>query len=152
MVMPWRRNHDDRRADLLGERSQGQGYYQDPFAPRTGDDERYRPRRWERSFGWARRRDIDDTFDQQAAPRGRGRYDRSGEERYARGLEEFDAEYEAGGQRPSRDEPVPQWGLGYGGLQSGTRWARGGTGRGRPRGYQLDDRIREDVCEAHRSG
>lgn len=146
--MPLRRSNDDRRADLFGERSQRRGYYAEPAATRAGDDERYRPRRWERSFGWARRRDVDDSFNQQAAPPGRGRYDRSGEERYARGLEQFDAEHEH--SAPGYDQ-VPSWGLGYGGMQAsypmGSRDEGPYRGRG-PRGYQrADDRIREDVCE-----
>jgi len=151
--MTMRRDDDDRRHDLFGERTQRRGYFQGPSAERPREEDRYRPRRWERSFGWARRRDIDDTYDQQAAPSGRGRYDRTGEEQYARGLEEFEGDYESRSARPpGYEHQVPSWGLGYGGLSSEhpsrSRSAEGPhRGRG-PRGYQrTDERIREDVCE-----
>jgi len=140
------RNYFDRRHDVFSRRS-ALRHEAEPFEADTSDDARYRPRRWQRSFGWARRRDVEDQADQEAAPHGRGRYDRTGEERYARGLEAFDAAYE----RPA-GRSYASWGLDEGGVEFGSRYRSRdvlGPYRGRaPRGYQRsDERIREDVCD-----
>jgi hypothetical protein len=113
---------------------------------------RSRFRRAPRGFGWARRRDLDDVYSQQAAPRGGGRYDRSGEEGYARGLEQFEASRHGG--RAYGRGGLSAWELDQGGVQFGQRpfayrAEETGPHRGRgPRGYQRsDERIREDVCD-----
>jgi len=111
------------------------------------------PRRAGRPFGWARRRDVEDTYSQEAAPQGRGRYDRTGEQEYARGLDEFEANREYGARGRYAGDPAPRWELDEGGVQFGRprdrRADMPGPHRGRgPRGYQRsDERIREDVCE-----
>lgn len=99
-----------------------------------------------RGLGWARRRDIDDTYSQQAAPARGGAYDATGEEEYARGLEDFES-----GRTYSQHERYASapWELDQGGVQFGRLSTQFGPHRGRgPRGYQRsDERIREDVCE-----
>jgi hypothetical protein len=150
MNMAFRRDpHDDR---WFGFRSRSR-------YPRDAEREREQGSRTPRGLGWARRRDVEDVYSQQAAPRGGGRYDRTGEERYARGLEEFEsherdtaydrnARYDERALRRSTGLP---WELDEGGVQFGRRRSDlPGPHRGRgPRGYQRsDERIREDVCEA----
>jgi hypothetical protein len=89
----------------------------EPDAP-YADDER-RARRGERSFGWARRRDIEDMDSQRAAPHGRGEYDRGGEDRYAEGLRRFEGNE---GIEPRR---MRRWELDEGGVEFGSRAGRG---------------------------
>lgn len=100
----------------------------------------------ERNLGWARRRDIDDVYSQDAAPQRGGRYDPTGEEEYAHGLEDFEAGRTH--RQQGRYESSPPWELDEGGVQFGRR-AQSGPHRGRgPRSYQRsDDRIRDDVCD-----
>lgn len=120
-----------------------------------------------RGFGYARRRDIDDTPSQQAAPQRGGRYDRTGEDGYARGLEEFEEnrredfeenrDYDRNYGRESqygRGGGQAPWELDRGGVQfgraTGLQQREPGPHRGRgPKGYQRsDERIRDDVCDS----
>jgi hypothetical protein len=149
MNMAFRRDpHDDR---WFGFRSRSRN-------PRDVERERdEQAGRTPRGLGWARRRDVEDVYSQQAAPRGGGRYDRTGEDRYARGLEEFEAHQGENmhERNPRYDERAfprsagSPWELDEGGVQFGRRSHVPGPHRGRgPRGYQRsDERIREDVCE-----
>lgn len=136
--MPFRRNPYDERS----------------FAYRSGfrrpdDFERQTPMSGQRArgLGWARRRDIDDVYSQQSAPQRGGRYDSTGEEGYAQGLEDFEAGRTYGQQ--GHYESSPPWELDEGGVQFGRPATHLGPHRGRgPRSYQrADERIREDVCD-----
>jgi hypothetical protein len=78
----------------------------------------YKPRGSE-GLGFARKRDIDDRTSQKAAPTGPGRWDRTGEDEYAEGLEEFE---EGAGESQSAAagaEQKPKWELDEGGVQFG---------------------------------
>jgi hypothetical protein len=101
---------------------QSQRRFRQPEYEGEYSEDARRARPGERGLGWARRRDIDDRASQQAAPRGGGRYDRSGEERYAEGLDEFE-QHE--GYRP---QPLGGWELDEGGVQFGRRGAGGRYG------------------------
>lgn len=103
-------------------------------------------------FGFVRRRDIEDRASQSVAPRGTvGRYDRTGERGYQKGLERFKRQ---GSTRRGRsvDFVRDRRTLGGGGVEFGGGPAPSGStpsyaGRG-PRGYRRsDDRIRQHVCE-----
>lgn len=110
-------------------------------------DPMYRPRRPGSGFGGARERDVLDDADQARAPDDvRGRYDRTGQEGYAHGLERFEEDPSHSGL------DAPRWDLDNGGVEFGRDAraeapARRGPYAGRgPRGYQRpDERIREDV-------
>lgn len=103
----FRRRGDQDRWD------QSQRRFRQPEYEGTYSEDARRARPGERGLGWARRRDIDDRMSQQAAPRGGGRYDRSGEERYAEGLEDF--EQREGYRGPS----AGSWEMDQGGVQFG---------------------------------
>src|SRR5438477_9517847 len=77
-------------------------------------DPMYRPRRPSAVFGGARQRDVQDYRDQERAPdEVQGRYDRTGQEGYAHGLERFE-------QVPRRSTPdAPRWELDNGGVEFG---------------------------------
>jgi len=96
--------------------------------PQSDEAQPYRPPGRQQGLGWARRRDINDTSSQQAAPSRGGRYDRTGEEGYAEGLEDFE---EAGGADEGQDDleaadgerevsgGASEWELDEGGVQFG---------------------------------
>src|SRR5262249_31558962 len=90
---------------------------------------------------------IDDVRSQQSAPTRGGHYDPTGEEDYARGLEDFESERTY--RQHDRYGTVPPWELDEGGVQFGRGQMSYGPHRGRgPRNYQRsDERSREDVCE-----
>ena len=118
------RRHDDQDR---WDRSQRR-FRQPEYEGRDFEDAR-RARPGERGLGWARRRDIDDRMSQQAAPRGGGRYDRTGEDRYAEGLEDFER------HEGYRGRSSGGWELDEGGV----RFGRAGRWDGEPyrhdRGY-----------------
>lgn len=133
--------------------------YRGPEDSPTDDElRRYRPRAGQRGLGYAREHDVQDASSQGDAPRGRGHYDRSGEDRYEDGLEQFERQRHhgdyAGDYVRDQSRGSPPWELDEGGVQFGRGFGRpqragGGPHRGRgPRGYQRsDERVREDVCE-----
>ena len=94
----------------------------------------FRPPGHKEGLGWARKRDINDTTSQQSAPRSGGKYDPTGEDEYAEGLEEFEEEggapdkAEAGAASGTQAAPKPGWELDEGGVQ----FERPGIG-GKPR-------------------
>ena len=126
--MPFRRNPYDER--LFAYRS---GFRRpDEFerqAPMSGQRER--------NLGWARRRDIDDVYSQEAAPQRGGRYDPTGEEGY--GLRDF----EAGRTSPAGPlRIVAPWELdGWSSIRSGQPRADRTTAAG-PQLPALDDHSR----------
>jgi len=125
----FRRQGDQDRWD------QSQRRFRQPEYEGTYSEDARRARPGERGLGWARRRDIDDRMSQQAAPRGGGRYDRSGEERYAEGLEDF--EQHEGYRGPS-----------------GSRWEmdEGGVQFGGPRGTQRGGELYGSEAGGYRQG
>ena len=97
---------------------------QEPNRGAGGKDSRdraqaYKPRGSE-GLGFARKRDIDDPNSQKAAPTGPGRWDRTGEDEYAEGLEEFE-EGEGADEKSAATgaEQKPKWELDEGGVQFG---------------------------------
>jgi len=102
----------------------------------------YRPHTPDRSLGYARKRDIEDSASQQSAPRGPGHYDRRGEDEYAGGLEEFEEEGGATAKpagKPTATSTKANWELDEGDVRFGGKRRRGSNADvGQPRDSNAD--------------
>lgn len=87
-------------------------------------------------LGFARKRDVEDRANQAAAPANvKGRYDRTGEDKYEKGLETFEQQRRDDTAKPSGAGGQDRWELDEGWVEFGSSSApeadRGPRGRGR---------------------
>lgn len=79
----------------------------------------YKPPGADHGLGFARKRDIEDRNSQAAAPIGPGKYDRTGEDDYAEGLEEFEEDGGGTAANAADAEQKAKWELDEGGVEFG---------------------------------